>query len=117
MSTATPSVLQLYRGILKAAKTFPSMKRLSLIASIKQEFHENKVCCMIKHTLNEPILWPEVRVTFAIALTTQGLTDPAKLKHSLAIAVRGLSDLEAYLPQTTVTGESASSVTLKGMTE
>lgn len=37
------STLHLYRHILKAAKTFPSVKRNNIIEEIKHEFRANKV--------------------------------------------------------------------------
>jgi hypothetical protein len=37
------NMLQLYRQILKAAKHFPSVKKHSLIKTIKDEFRENRV--------------------------------------------------------------------------
>ncbi|WIA22709.1 hypothetical protein OEZ86_009672 [Tetradesmus obliquus] len=62
------SMLQLYRHILKAAKHFPSVKKHSIIKTIKDEFRENRA-----------------------------LTDPEKVKHCRAVAERGLSDLQAYM--------------------
>eukprot|EP00195_Chlamydomonas_chlamydogama_P016168 CAMPEP_0202894654 /NCGR_PEP_ID=MMETSP1392-20130828/4010_1 /ASSEMBLY_ACC=CAM_ASM_000868 /TAXON_ID=225041 /ORGANISM="Chlamydomonas chlamydogama, Strain SAG 11-48b" /LENGTH=90 /DNA_ID=CAMNT_0049579409 /DNA_START=36 /DNA_END=308 /DNA_ORIENTATION=- len=84
-SQGAQSVLQIYRHILKAAKYFPSRKRDRIIAEIKAEFRANK-----------------------------NLTDPKKLAHSWAVAERGLSDLQAYLPQ----GQQGDniSLTLKGAT-
>ena len=38
-------LLLVYRHILKAAKLFPSIKRNAVIAEIKVEFREGKVCC------------------------------------------------------------------------
>ncbi|MEW5300755.1 MAG: hypothetical protein WDW36_003664 [Sanguina aurantia] len=67
---STQSTLQLYRGILKAAKQFPSMKKVSLIREIKLRFHQD---------MHE--------------------TDEKKVAHCLVLAQRGLSDLEAYLPK------------------
>ncbi|PNH05844.1 hypothetical protein TSOC_007866 [Tetrabaena socialis] len=63
------SVLGLYRHILKAAKYFPSKKKLSIIREIKAEFKANK-----------------------------DLTDPDRVAHCRVLAERGLSDLEAYVP-------------------
>eukprot|EP01027_Heterolobosea_sp_BB2_P014987 GEZU01021491.1.p1 GENE.GEZU01021491.1~~GEZU01021491.1.p1 ORF type:complete len:100 (+),score=20.87 GEZU01021491.1:242-541(+) len=61
------TVPQLYRRILKAARYFPSMKRDSLIADIKAEFHEKK---------NEK--------------------DPKKIANYIAMAEGGLERLEVY---------------------
>jgi len=61
-------VLSLYSGILRAAKHFPSVKRDSIIRSIKEEFRANA------------------------ALDAAG----EKVAKCLAVAARGQSDLEAY---------------------
>jgi hypothetical protein len=37
------NMLHLYRQILKAAKHFPSVKKHSIIKTIKDEFRENRV--------------------------------------------------------------------------
>ncbi len=41
--TGAPSVLSLYRSILRAAKHFPSKKRDGIIQGIRLEFRANKV--------------------------------------------------------------------------
>jgi hypothetical protein len=62
------AVRALYGAILRAARHFPSVKRDSIIRSIKEEFHENA-----KLELSDP-----------------------KVAKCLAVAERGRSDLEAY---------------------
>jgi hypothetical protein len=61
-------VRSLYGAILRAAKHFPSVKRDSIIRSIKEEFRANAAL---------------------------ELSDP-KVAKCLAVAERGRSDLEAY---------------------
>jgi hypothetical protein len=39
---ASYDTLLLYRQILKAAKTYPSIKRARIISNIKSDFHKNK---------------------------------------------------------------------------
>jgi hypothetical protein len=48
------NMLQLYRQILKAAKHFPSVKKHSIIKTIKDEFRENRVSwtCLLLAVLN-----------------------------------------------------------------
>ena len=57
----------LYRHILKAARSFPSIKKDSIIEEIKTEFRMNK-----------------------------DLKDEAKIKEKMQVAVRGLEELELY---------------------
>lgn len=61
------TVPMLYRHILKAARNFPSIKKDAIIDEIKSEFRENKQ-----------------------------LTDEAKIKEKMEVAVRGLEELEIY---------------------
>lgn len=86
MISGAPNVLSLYRNVLRAAKHFPSKKRAGIIQGIRLEFRANK-----------------------------GLTDADKIQKCLATAQRGLSDLQAYLPQNSQSAEGIS-ITLKGAT-
>ena len=61
------TVPKLYRHILKAARQFPSIKRDAIIEDIKTEFRESK-----------------------------SLSDPKVIKEKMAVAVRGLQELEIY---------------------
>ncbi|KAF6254454.1 hypothetical protein COO60DRAFT_1540584 [Scenedesmus sp. NREL 46B-D3] len=81
------NMLQLYRQVLKAAKHFPSVKKHSIIKTIRDEFRENR-----------------------------GLTDPEKVKHCRAVAERGLSDLQAYMGMQASASSGNMSITLKGAT-
>ncbi|KAL4420953.1 hypothetical protein ABPG77_004582 [Micractinium sp. CCAP 211/92] len=78
------SVLLLYRRILKAAKLFPSVKREAIIHDIRREFREHKA-----------------------------LSDPAKLRHELGVALRSLEQLEQYAGLSTA-GSEELAVSLKG---
>mmetsp|Transcript_24491 Transcript_24491/g.77428 ORF Transcript_24491/g.77428 Transcript_24491/m.77428 type:complete len:94 (+) Transcript_24491:275-556(+) len=62
------SIPQLYRGILKAAKVYPSIRRDVIIKEIKVEFHTNKT-----------------------------ETDPAKIEKMYLLAMQSLNQLEAYI--------------------
>jgi hypothetical protein len=48
-------------------------------------------------------------------LSTQALSDP-ELQHALAVAQRGLSDLQAYAAMATTSDGGSYSITLKGAT-
>lgn len=61
-------VLTLYRHILRAAKQFPSIKRNSIIADIKQEFKMHKA-----------------------------LVDPELIRKEMEIGIRSLEQLEGYV--------------------
>ncbi|KXZ49360.1 hypothetical protein GPECTOR_22g954 [Gonium pectorale] len=90
MSANAPSVLSLYRQILKAAKYFPSRKRDNIIREIKAEFRANKA-----------------------------LTEPERVQHCRTLAERGLSDLQAYVPAGAGSGGRQVgdiNITLKGAT-
>ena len=65
---STKETLLLYRQIVKAAKTFPSIKRVKILGEIRQGFRENKS------------LAPE----------------DAKVKEQLALAKKGLLQLSQY---------------------
>ncbi|KAL4434208.1 hypothetical protein ABPG75_000649 [Micractinium tetrahymenae] len=88
MSGATPAqVLLLYRRILKAAKLFPSVKREAIVQDIKQQFREHKA-----------------------------LSDPAKVRHELGVALRSLEQLEQYAGLGSA-GSEELAVSLKGSCE
>lgn len=61
------NVLILYRRILRAAQSFPSIKRDSIIRDIKAEFREH-----------------------------QGLTDTSIIEQRIQVAKRSLEELESY---------------------
>ena len=61
------TVLTLYRRILRAAQSFPSIKRDSIIRDIKTEFREHRA-----------------------------LTDEAVIQQRIQVAQRSLEDLESY---------------------
>lgn len=61
------STLHLYRHIIKAAKSFPSIKRVKLLAEIRKGFREN-----------------------------QNLQDKEKIISSLTLASKGLHQLSQY---------------------
>eukprot|EP00197_Chlamydomonas_leiostraca_P003774 CAMPEP_0202865560 /NCGR_PEP_ID=MMETSP1391-20130828/6232_1 /ASSEMBLY_ACC=CAM_ASM_000867 /TAXON_ID=1034604 /ORGANISM="Chlamydomonas leiostraca, Strain SAG 11-49" /LENGTH=86 /DNA_ID=CAMNT_0049545419 /DNA_START=36 /DNA_END=296 /DNA_ORIENTATION=- len=82
--TAEP-MLSLYRGILKAAKHFPSKKRDRIIIEIKAEFRAKK-----------------------------GLSDPAQLAKAREVAERGLADLQSYLPHNRVGPQGGIDLHLRG---
>lgn len=67
MSVAEMQMHRLYRDILKAARSFPSIKRKGLIQDIKDEFRDNK-----------------------------NLKDPAKVTMARKQAIDGLIQLEQY---------------------
>ena len=64
------NVPRLYRSILKAAQTFPSIKRDGMIADIKNDFRVNK-----------------------------GATDPEQLQNLIDVALNGLQQLQMYTDQ------------------
>ena len=87
MSKHSKEILILYKRILRAAESFPSIKRKDIIRDIKIEFREHRE-----------------------------LTDPAALKEKVAIARRSLEELESYTSMdSTVDGNW--SKTLKGSCE
>ena len=61
------STLHLYRQIIKAAKTFPSIKRVKILMEIRQGFRDN---------IN--------------------LKDEMKIRTSLELAIKGLHQLNQY---------------------
>jgi LYR motif-containing protein 4 len=61
------SMRALYKHVLRAAKSFPSVKKAGIIREIRTEFRANK-----------------------------DLTDPLQIQHCRAVAERGLSDMQAY---------------------
>jgi hypothetical protein len=88
---ASPSsrqpLLQLYRKLLRACETYPSMKRLSIYQSIREEWRENK-----------------------------DLAQKEKLDKQIAIAYKGLQQLRQFDEQTMTGGKTGSanwSVTLE----
>ncbi len=62
------TVLTLYRRILRAAQSFPSIKRDSIIRDIKTEFREHRA-----------------------------LTDDSVIQQRIQVARRSLEDLESYV--------------------
>jgi len=62
------TVITLYRRILRAAQSFPSIKRDSIIQDIKAEFREHRA-----------------------------LTDDAVIQQRIQVARRSLEDLESYV--------------------
>ncbi len=62
------TVLTLYRRILRAAQSFPSIKRDSIIRDIKAEFREHRA-----------------------------LTDDSLIQQRIQVAQRSLEDLESYV--------------------
>jgi hypothetical protein len=62
------TVLVLYRRILKAAGSFPSVKRNAILRDIKAEFREHKE-----------------------------LADPATVQEKIQVAQRSLEELESYV--------------------
>ena len=67
MAAPAASTLHLYRAIIKAAKTFPSIKRVKILEEIRLGFRENR-----------------------------GLADKAKLAEALSVATKGLQQLSQY---------------------
>lgn len=85
MSGASPTqVLLLYRRILKAARLFPSVKRDAIIQDIRQQFREHRA-----------------------------MSDPARVRHELGVALRSLEQLEQYAGLSTA-GSEELAVSLKG---
>ncbi|ETV79310.1 hypothetical protein H257_07358 [Aphanomyces astaci] len=66
--SSSPTVPQIYRRVLQLANKFPSIKQKQLVQDIKLEFHENKA-----------------------------LTDPAKIKEKINIAIKGIQQLNQYV--------------------
>ncbi len=67
MATSRQDVLRLYRQLLWHAKRFPSIKRDAIYEDIRIEFREKR-----------------------------GLAEPAKLRHAIEVAVRGLGTMSKY---------------------
>ncbi len=136
-------MLLLYRRILKAAKLFPSVKREAIIHDIRREFREHKVgrrrppapprppplqgcaagrgsrsalqiaMCLPAAHHSSPAAgalspWPPRPASLA-----QALSDPAKLRHELGVALRSLEQLEQYAGLSTA-GSEELAVSLKG---
>lgn len=67
MAASPARIRSLYRQLLQHAARFPSIKQKAIIRDIRIEFREGAT-----------------------------LTDPAKIKHSLEVAMRGLETLQKY---------------------
>lgn len=87
MSKHSKEVLVLYKRILKAAESFPSIKRKDIIRDIKAEFREHKE-----------------------------LSNPAVVHEKMAVARRSLEELESYVAMDSVSDGNWSK-TLKGSCE
>jgi LYR motif-containing protein 4 len=87
--TSSREIVQLYRQILRYAKHYPSKKRNSIIADIKEQFHEDKT-----------------------------LTDATRIDNALQHARIGLDELRQYAPEVMgASGEDGSwSINLRGNT-
>ena len=86
-SKHSKEILSLYKRILRAAESFPSIKRNDIIQDIKVEFREHKE-----------------------------LSDPAVVKQKVAVARRSLEELESYVSMDSTSGGDWSK-TLKGSCE
>jgi len=87
MSKHAKEILILYKRILRAAESFPSIKRNDIIRDIKVEFREHKK-----------------------------LQDPALVKEKIAVARRSLEELESYISMDS-TSDGNWTKTLKGSCE
>ncbi|GIL62319.1 hypothetical protein Vafri_16521 [Volvox africanus] len=113
MSSSTTSLVSIYRQILKAAKYFPSRKRDNIIKEIKAEFHANKSAggSRLYNSMTQDIISKPQTL-----IHTQGLADPDRIAQCRALAERGLSDLQAYVPASRNTLDGDIQITLKGAT-
>lgn len=87
MSTTGSTVLLLYRRILRAARSFPSVKRDNIIRDIKAEFREHSA-----------------------------LEDQSKIAERVRVAQRSLEELESYVGMSKSGGDTIEH-TLRGSCE
>jgi hypothetical protein len=116
LAPSPQATLHLYRNILKLAKRFPSIKRDGLVQEIRTEFRANKASACSSLSAREAAP-PRPLCSGSCAASSpsgqrrllarsapgtppphlpQELTDPDKLRQSIAVAQRGLSDLQSY---------------------